>query len=229
MKALWFSGGKDSMACLYMLRKELPSIYVLWANTGKNYPELIRTVNHARAMCPNWVEVLVDRDAQWVRDGMPADIVPVDYTKFGQAIAGKKDVMLQSYLACCFENITEPLLSETRRLGATTIIKGQRLEDSRKSPVRDGAVVGDLTYSHPIENWTTKEVLDYLRKEMGADYPKHYELKHSSMDCYDCTAYVVDSADRVAHMEKEYPVLFADYNRKMNKVSQAVRSIAKTY
>src|SRR5687767_12018420 len=68
--ALWFSGGKDSMACLYLLRDRLSEIAVLWANTGKNYPELLQTVAHAKAMCPHFIEVKTDRDAQWREHGI---------------------------------------------------------------------------------------------------------------------------------------------------------------
>ena len=93
---LWFSGGKDSMACLYLLKDYLSDITVLWSNTGKNHPELLDTVSRAKKLCPNFIEIKTNRDAQWKENGLPSDIVPIDYTKIGQGVTCKKKVMIQS-------------------------------------------------------------------------------------------------------------------------------------
>ena len=83
---LWFSGGKDSMACIYLLKEHLDNINVVWVNTSKNYPELLDTVARAKKLCPNFIEVKTDRDAQWEGNGLPSDIVPIEYTKMGQSM-----------------------------------------------------------------------------------------------------------------------------------------------
>jgi 3'-phosphoadenosine 5'-phosphosulfate sulfotransferase (PAPS reductase)/FAD synthetase len=221
MKALWFSGGKDSMACLYLNRDKLDSIYVLFLDTGKNYPELMETVAKAKAMSPHWVHIRVDRDAQWSRSGLPSDLVPIDWTKVGQALSGVKSVSVQSYLGCCHENITSPLYLKTLELGCKVAIVGQRGDESHKGPQRNGMTVDGLTYEQPLEDWTKEEVISYLKKEMG-EIPAHFALDHSSMDCYDCTAFTGHSFDRVQWMKSKHPLMYQDYRSKLNSLNEAV-------
>ena len=44
--ALELSGGKDSVACLYLLRHQLHKITVYWLNTGDAYPETLDVIHH---------------------------------------------------------------------------------------------------------------------------------------------------------------------------------------
>lgn len=228
MKVLWFSGGKDSMACLYLLRHQMNDITVLFLNTGKYYPEHLATVVMARTMCPNWIEINADRDGQWAANGLPSDIVPIDWTLLGQSMSSRKETTLQSYLQCCFENITGPLLEKSKELGATMIIKGQRADDSHRATSKDGDIIDGITISHPIETWTSDDVLAYLRGKMGK-LPEHYTLEHSSMDCYDCTAYAAHSADRVQWMKNRHPVLYADYRKTLGKLHAALTPAMNSY
>lgn len=218
---LWFSGGKDSMACLYMIQNMLPKITVIWANTGKYYPEALETINKARALCPNWLEVTTDRDAQWSENGLPSDLVPVDNTKVGQSVTGQKEVTVQSYLQCRMENISLPLWNATKALGATLVIRGQRKDEAHRATTNSGDSVDGIQFWHPIETWSKDEVLSFLRKQMG-ELPEHYALDHTSMDCYDCTAYAAHSHDRVAFTKEHHPALHADYMHKLALLHQAI-------
>lgn len=225
---LWFSGGKDSMACLLLMREQLHRITVLWANTGKNYPELLQTVQRARELCPLWEEVKADRDAQWQENGLPSDLLPIDWTREGEQFSSIKPVRVQSYLKCCFANITAPLWKRTRELGARTVIKGQRLDESHRSTARSGDVVEGVQFIHPIEDWTSDQVLTYLRAELG-ELPEHYALEHSSMDCYDCTAFAAHSKDRAAFMRERHPALYADYTAKLGMLHAAIAEPLRHY
>jgi len=210
------------MACLYLMRPQLERIHVIFANPGKHYPELLATVAKARALCPNWHEVRTDRDEQWSRNGLPADVVPVDWTAAGQALSSFKPVKVQSYIACCFENIGGPLLAKTQALGCRKIIRGQRSSESRRSVAKNGDAFNGITFVHPIEDWSARQVLDYLREQMG-ELPAHYALDHSSMDCYDCTAFADHSLDRVRYMRENHPILFFDYRDKLERLSAAIQ------
>lgn len=223
---LAFSGGKDSWACLWLNRERLHEITVLWVDAGKTYPEVLDTIDLARQMCPNFVHVSVDRDEQNRINGIPADVVPVKWTRAGQQALGSKPVTIQPYLSCCFENISLPLHRAALEHGITHLIRGQRDDDGHKSPSRNGAVVdGGITYIHPIESWTSEEVLSFVGKHMPL--PEHFKLKHTSMGCYDCTAYRKESVDRVAFMRERHPTLYAEYRARDAQLKAALAEAIK--
>jgi phosphoadenosine phosphosulfate reductase len=218
--ALAFSGGKDSWACLWLYKDQLADIQVVWVNTGKNYPELLKTIELAKEMCPNFVELNIDRVAQNERHGIPSAIVPIDWTGIGQAITGEKSVTIQSYLGCCYENIALPLLNYCADNNITTLIRGQRLDESRKSTAVNGTVLNGVTFVQPIETWSTEDVLSYNAAHM--DLPDHFRFKHSSMDCYDCTAFDADLKDIRGHCATEHPILFKEYKTRKDALSRAI-------
>lgn len=212
MKVLAFSGGKDSLACWYLKRDEINA--VMWANTGKAYPETLGVVDRVRQECGElgigFVEVNTDQAAQNERNGIPSDVVPIAHTVGGMQITGQRSVMVQSYLQCCWENISKPLNDAARELGAKYVIRGQRNDDEHRPPCVDGQEVEGITYLHPIADWSTPKVLAFLREQMG-ELPEHFRLEHSSMDCYDCTAFAEHSGDRVQWMKERHPEMYRGY------------------
>ena len=226
--ALWFSGGKDSLACLLLHRDRLDEIVVLWANTGKNYPEVLEFVERIRAMCPHWVEVKTDRDGQWASNGYPADVVPIDYTVTGQLFTGEKPVKIQSYLQCCYENIGGALWAKTLELGFSEVIRGQRADESHRSTAKDGDQQNGVTFRHPIEDWTKPQVMRFIEKEFG-ELPEHFSLDHSSMDCYDCTAFTEHTLDRAAYTKAKHPKLYAEYRIGLSAVLTAIKQATRHY
>lgn len=225
--ALAFSGGKDSWACLWLNKHRWSDIVVLWVNTGKNYPELLETINQARAMCPNFIELVVDRDGQNAFNGLPSDVVPVNWTRLGQSVTGEKPVMVQSYIQCCLENIGENLQKYCKDHGITRLIRGQRNDEGHKSNARDGSVIEGITYEQPIEDWTAQQVLNYVEAHMPL--PAHFKFKHSSMDCYDCTAFTADSVDRISYTKANHPMLYAEYETRNQALKSALIESMKAY
>lgn len=223
---LAFSGGKDSWACLWLNRERLGEITVLWVDTGKNFPELLKTVEMAKEMCPNFVRVPVDRDAQNSSWGLPSDVVPVQWTVAGQRFTGRKPVTIQPYLSCCYDNISSPLHRAALDHGITHLIRGQRSDEAHTSPSRDGTIVEGITYLHPIENWSRDDVMEFLSRHM--EIPAHFSLNHSSMDCYDCTGYRSESRDRIAFMRKHHPDLYAKFFVRNAQVNAALREALDT-
>lgn len=216
------------MACLLLNRHLLHDITVLWANTGKNYPEALAFIDGIKTMCPNWIEVQTDRAGQWQRNGYPSDIVPIDWTILGQSFAGQKPIKIQNYLQCCYENIGGALWSKSIELGATEIIRGQRDDESHQSPARDGHNQDGIIYRHPIENWTKSQVLDFIREEFGG-LPEHFMLDHSSLDCFDCTAFAAHSADRAQYTKERHPILYAEYRIGLDAVISAIKQASDPY
>ncbi len=218
---LAFSGGKDSLACLFLNKHRAHEITAIWVNTGKNYPETLELVKIARDMCGGFIEVQSDQEGQNRREGLPSDIVPVNLTRFASIFNGKEGPHVQSFLACCFENIGKRIHEAALANGITHLIRGQRLDEKYRSPARDGSVLDGIVYVQPIENWTSQQVYEFLEKHM--QIPEHLYMNHSSLDCYDCTAYVKDSADRVEYTKKNHPVFFKAYKDRMDKLKQAIK------
>lgn len=206
---LAFSGGKDSWACLWLNADRLAEMPVIWVNTGKNIPEVLATVEKARAMCPLFHEVKSDQAEQVREWGWPSDVVPVNFTRKGQSVKGKSIITVQSYLDCCLANISFPLYQKAVELGLEALIVGQRNVDSHRGARKSGDHIGTLQYLHPIEDWTDEQVLDFIGANM--ELPEHFALKHTSVDCYDCTAYRRETADKVAFLRARHPDLYAEY------------------
>lgn len=205
------------MAVLHLCRDQLDcAIYV---DTGFAYPETSAMIEYAGTLIPVHT-VHSDRAGQNERDGLPADVVPVDWTRFGQQISGAKSVTVQNYLSCCYENVMAPAWAKAKELGVTHLYLGQRREESRKSPVRDGAIHEGITRVQPIEDWTEAQVFAFLAERM--EIPHHFAIKHSSLDCFDCTAYRKDSVDRVEWMREAHPAMYAKYAVRASALAQVI-------
>ncbi len=222
---LAFSGGKDSWACLWLYKEKLKDITVIWVNTGKNYPEILETVELAKLICPNFVTVHVDRDGQNEFNGLPSDVVPVDWTREGQACTSEKEVKIQSYLSCCYDNIAKSLISYCNAHGITELINGQRKDEGHKSTSKNGDVVLGIKRIQPLDNWSEKEVFEFLQRRMGM--PAHFSFKHTSMDCYDCTAYVKDTKDIRDHRKIHWPHLDEHYRKRKSLLDSAITQALK--
>ncbi len=219
MRALAFSGGKDSMACLHLMKDQLDcAIYV---DTGYSYPETRQMVEYAKTFLPVHV-IGTDRKGQNAHWGIPADVVPVNWTLPGQHVTTTKPVMVQSYMQCCWENISGPLLNAAIRLGVTELVTGQRNDEGHKALIRNGDVHDGITRVHPIEDWSTAKVLDYLDQVMPL-VPPHYVLNHSSLDCYDCPAFAHETTDRVAWTAQHYPAFHVEHQARSQAIHQALQ------
>ena len=207
MLALALSGGKDSMACYYLARPILDcAIYV---NTGFAFPETREMVERVSKDLPVYT-VHTDRKTQNAVNGIPADIVPVNWTSTGQVVTGKKPTIIQNYLQCCFENISYPLFLKAKELGVTELVCGQRQSDLHKSTLGNGESMEGITRIYPIEHWTDGDIFAFLGLHMTI--PDYYRIiKHTSLDCYDCTAYHNETRDLRAWTKEQHPDFYSAY------------------
>lgn len=218
MIGLAFSGGKDSWACLQLHKEQLNNIIVFWVNTGKNFPELLESVNLAKTICPNFIEINVDKDAQNNIFGFPSDIVPCANTAYGETVTGKVKQKIQPYFQCCYENISAPLNAKLKELGITHVIRGNRKNEGHVSSHSNGDIVDGIVQLHPISDWTKEQVLSYLESVM--EVPSHLYFEHSSLDCYDCSAFLKDTKDITKWAKINHPVLYQEKMKKVIKIKE---------
>lgn len=201
--ALLFSGGKDSLACLYLNKHRWNDILVIWLNTGAVYPEMQEYMDGWKKKLPNFWEVKSNQPKQVAENGWPVDVLPVNNTVLGKSVSGTEGPLLQPYLNCCAQNIWIPLHMAVLSTGVKYVIKGQRIADGRKSTSRNGDVVDGIQYVMPIETWSDEEVLDYL-KLVGAEMaPGYNQGEKTGRDCWDCTAYLDENRQRIENLPEE--------------------------
>jgi 3'-phosphoadenosine 5'-phosphosulfate sulfotransferase (PAPS reductase)/FAD synthetase len=229
--ALMFSGGKDSIACLHLLEKYLDKILVVWVNKGANFPEIEAYMEKVRSEVPNFLEIKTNQPESIKANGYPVDVVPVNYTGLGQSVTSHKDLKLRSYFECCAENFWIPCDAEMRRIGVTGIIRGQRNEEGHTAPIKSGHIENGIEYYLPIETWSKQEVIDYLRSKY-VFIDERLSMEHSSLDCWNCTAYMADSADRFKYIQKHHPSKYesiVEIVKKIDNVLTAESSIYKGF
>ena len=203
---LQFSGGKDSLACLYLYKNSWHDLTVVFINTGAAYPEILSLMDEVKKVVPHFLEVKSDQPQQINDQGYPSDIVPLRYTRMGRLMGLKSNFLLQDYTNCCADNIWRPMLRAIRNIGAKTIIRGQRISESRTSPIHNGDTIDGIKYILPIEYWTDKEVLQYLKK-MNVPIPSYYETEKTSRDCWSCTAYLDENKQRILNLPNDKKAL----------------------
>lgn len=220
---LFFSGGKDSMACLHLIEKYLDKVIVLWANTGAAFPELLKLMDDVRRRVPNFLEVKSDQAANIAYYGYPAEVVPANYTVVGQMIAGRRPIKIQSYIDCCNRNIWNPSFDAALKTGAKLFIRGQRDNDPLKGPLKNGQVLDGIEYLFPVAHWGRDDVLAYL-KERGFNAPDHYALDATSLDCWNCTAYCYEHKDKLAYMKQRHPDWHDEYKERLHDLRAAIHT-----
>lgn len=185
--ALELSGGKDSVAALYLLKEYLPIITVYWLNTGDNFPETLDVIAKCKEMCPNFVEINVDV-RQWIaRCGTPSDVVPVTGRQLHQPLKNGEIVTVESMM-CCAHNIMLPLHSRVIQDGNTCVIRGQKECDTNKAPIKSGDWSDGVQFIFPVEDWTDEQVLDYLQRVEAPIHPV-YAYSPYGADCMHCTGW----------------------------------------
>ena len=202
--SLLFSGGKDSMACLFLLKKYWNKINVMWVNTGAAFPETIEMMEYFKSILPIFTEIKSDQPNYINYFGLPSDVVPINKTLTGSFLLPNNETKINIYIDCCAANIWFPSYNAAKDYGATMIIKGTKSSDKQKSPIKSMDIVDGITHFMPIENWSNHDVLAYL-KTQDFEIPDFYSLHDSSLDCWDCTAYCKNHIDKLNYMKNKHP------------------------
>lgn len=217
--ALQFSGGRDSIACLYLLRPWLDTITVYWLNTGAAYPETIASADHARALCPHFIEVDGNQPGVIGQYGFPSDIVPVSRTPIGLIGSGSHEQAVQDRYSCCARTIMLPLHQRMIDDGITLIIRGQKDADHMKGPLRSGMAEQGIEYLYPVEAWSAAQVDAYLA-EQGAPVPRFYEMMDSTPDCMTCSAWWENGAAK--YLKRYHYPEYKEVQLRLDVINKAV-------
>ena len=196
-RVLQFSGGKDSLALLFLMEEEWSDLLVMWCNAGAPHASTLAMMDYVRELVPNFIEVSGDQPA-FVREwGYPTDIMPIATTRIGRLVHGTEGDCFVSAHACCMANIWQPMRDACKRLGVTDVYRGQKDSDRRKAPIKDLHVEEGVTYHFPLQHWTDDDVFAFLADRV----PEHYKRgEKSSRDCWDCTAYLDENVERIKNL-----------------------------
>ena len=216
--ALQLSAGKDSLACLYLLRPYLDRITVYWLNTGQAFPETVQVINAVRDSIPHFVEIESNVDQVHRQFGIPSDIVPASGTGLGRLV-GHDAPLIQDRYSCCFATIMRPMHERMKEDGVTLIIRGQRNDDEVKSPIRSGMVDDGIEFLFPIEDWTAKQVMLFLEARM-APIPRFYEMLDEAPDCMTCSAWWEKGAAK--YLKRYHYEAYKDVQGRLDAINRAV-------
>ena len=218
-----FSGGKDSIACLKLVKEYLDRTIVVWVNTGANFPEIVEYMEEVKSYVPMFLEIKTNQPEVIKAKGYPVDVLPINYSELGQTCTSNKSIKLRSYFDCCAENFWLPCNDKMKELGVTGIIRGQRLSESHKSPVKSGDVLNGIEYFFPIENWSKDRVFEYLKSE-DVELDERLKMSHSSLDCWNCTAYLNDSQERMQYVKNRHPEKFQEIVKVVKQIDNAIKA-----
>lgn len=217
--ALQVSGGRDSIACLYLLKPYWDRLTVYWLNTGDAFPETVATMAKVKAMVPHFVEIDGRQPQVIAQHGLPSDIVPASHTPIGLVGGDSQGPLIQDRYSCCARVVMLPMHERMVADGITLVIRGQRADERLKSPIKSGQVDLGIEYLFPIEDWDAATVMAYL-KEQGAPIPRFYEMLASAPDCMTCSAWWENGV--AAYLKEHHPESHAEVQHRLDIINAAV-------
>ena len=213
-----YSGGKDSLACVYLLKEDWGRVVFYHVDTGDELPEMRDAVAAIEAMVPHFVRVQTSVTDWIAANGVPTDLVPHTAHYLGQ-VMGEGSTRLASRYDCCRDNRAGPLFARIVADGNTMMISGVRQDDMKRMPSHDGDVLDGIEVFYPLETWSTADVLGYLAR-VGAPLPAFYpELEHG-VDCAGCSAWW--SEKRGAWLRRKHPEIYRRYQARLRMIEQEI-------
>jgi len=218
--ALNFSGGKDSLACLLLLRPFLEKITVYWLNAGDGFPETLEIIKQAKKFIPHFVEVSSSVFDVVQNYGIPSDLVPYGSTAHAHALNAGVSPLMQDRVACCYRSIMEPMYRRMKQDGITLIIRGQKNSDEHKGAISSGQIIDGIEFLHPVEFWTQFEVIAFIKKHGFAEQDYYTQGMAHAPECMTCSAWWDDGHGK--YLETKYPEKHKEYKKRIEMINGAV-------
>lgn len=217
--ALQVSGGKDSLALLYLMMPWWPRLCVYWLNTGDAYPEMVERMEKIRAEVPYFREIKGRQPEIIAADGWPSDVVPHLHTTLGNAVFGPTEFKVQARLDCCWRSLMLPMHQAMQDAGVTLIVRGKREEEADKTGLQSGYVENGIELLFPILDWKAADVFGFLAAN-DIELPPFYGLANSSLDCMSCTAWLEHKNGD--YLAAHYPERHTEHLRRLGLIRDAV-------
>ena len=128
----FYSGGKDSLAVLMLLKNHLDKVDVVWINPGAPFPEVVEHMKKVRDFVPRFTEVRSDVMSFINDHGHPVDVVDTRRTAFGNFAFGPTDYKVCSRFDCCGHNMWRPMAQYIVEHGVDCVIRADRGEERAK-------------------------------------------------------------------------------------------------
>jgi 3'-phosphoadenosine 5'-phosphosulfate sulfotransferase (PAPS reductase)/FAD synthetase len=217
--AFQFSGGKDSLAALFLLKPYWNQFTVYWTHTGDPVPEVQEFIDWVAGQVPHFKAIQGHQPDIIERYGWPVDVLPADASLFGRLTTGSPATVFQNREACCFKSFMMPMHLQMQRDGITCIVRGQKESDFRKVPIQSGYVEDGIEYYFPVESWTDSQVMEYLHKN-SIPIPSFYQWLTSSPDCLTCTAYLDEN--RKQFLQERHPEAWKKVHFRLTELKHAL-------
>ena len=219
---LEFSGGKDSLALMYLYRTK--NIRAHFCDTGGTFPHIMQFVKETCKTLNVPLEIIqpvIPVRTYHENFGLPSDIVPGAF--YPQEVG---ETLIQSLFQCCNAMRWKPMREAILKSGVKVVINGQRKLD-RAPGITKGLETDakGITYFRPLWEWKDEDVFKFL-KEQGASLPEQYKMVNSSMDCWLCTAHLAsdEAVDELKYIKENYPNLWPELVERTRRVKEAVES-----
>jgi len=207
-----YSGGKDSLATLFLVKKALTDFDVLFINTGLEFPE---TLQNVQDVVQQYGLRLKTAEAGSFWDAAPS--------------FGAPSVEARWCCKVCKLGPVTNLIENNYSDGCLTFIGQRRYESevrSKSQRIWQTPWVGNQISASPIQHWTALHIWLYLFREK-APYNPLYERGFDRIGCWLCPSASLADYDFVKaqypEMWKRWETFLVDYGKKVGYPPEYVK------
>lgn len=230
---LQFSGGKDSLAMLHVLRPYWDRLTVYHCDPGDQLPEMRAIVGTVEALVPRFVQVKADVRGWIAANGTPSRVVPVHCLSYSRVIYTDQGNSpgITDKMSCCANNRMLPIKQRMDADGVTLVIRGTRRSEAAYGAFANGPghqpsahskvfAGSPVEYWLPIEDWSDDQVFSYLRS-IGVKLPRTYEHLPKGIECARCPVWTPGHA---AYLKRYHPGLAAEYGNQLRMLHREIET-----